>query len=586
MGRNDDSGDRKGRKLFGSRKDPEKVIFGDYAVSSDSLLEGDGFDFGLADPFDDGLPAAPVAAAQPPPPFAAAPGSDDALLIDHEAEINPLPPRADIPVIGGQPVVAAPPAPAAVAVAPPAPAPQPVVPDGTAQQNPVPEPPRGGHAVLKGTGSKLSPEMVKLKARAHEELIGRLSTRLFNATADEAELEPVVIEEFAAFLVEEGLNLTENERADLAEELINDVLRHGPIEPLLQDPDVSEVMVNGPEKVYVEKSGRLYKTEAIFTSDDALRQVIQRMASKVGRRIDESSPMVDARLPDGSRVNAIIPPLAVDGSSLTIRKFSKDPLTVDDLVRFGSITMETAGLLDACVRGKLNMLVSGGTGSGKTTLLNVLSSFIPDDERIVTIEDSVELQLGQEHIVRLETRPANLEGRGAIEIRDLVKNSLRMRPDRIVVGECRGGEALDMLQAMNTGHDGSLSTLHANSPRDALSRLETMVLMAGMELPARAIREQIASAVDVIVQLSRLRDGTRRVMAISEVVGMEGDVITLNEIFAFDFDAGIDDEGRFLGHIKPTGLRPKFSEKLEDYGVKLDPSLFSQGPVDLLGGEW
>ncbi len=439
---------------------------------------------------------------------------------------------------------------------------------------------------LDGSGSKLSPEMLQLKYRAHEEIIGRLSTRLFDTSASETDLEPSVVEEFDSFLADENISLSASERADLAEELVNDVLKHGPIEPLLQDPEVTEVMVNGPYKIFVERGGHLYKTDAQFDNELALRQVITRIASKVGRRVDESSPMVDARLPDGSRVNAIVPPLAVDGSSLTIRKFSADPLTVDDLIGFGSISVETAGLLDACVRGRLNMLVSGGTGSGKTTLLNVLSSFIPNDERIVTIEDSVELQLKQEHIVRLETRPENTEGRGAVEIRDLVKNSLRMRPDRIVVGECRSGEALDMLQAMNTGHDGSLSTLHANTPRDAISRLETMVLMAGMDLPAKAIREQIASAVDVIVQLSRLRDGSRRVMSITEVVGMEGDVVTLNEIFAFDFDAGIDEHGKFLGTVKPTGLRPKFTEKLADYGVELDASLFSTGPVDLMSKSW
>jgi pilus assembly protein CpaF len=438
------------------------------------------------------------------------------------------------------------------------------------------------HKTLDGSGSKLSPEMLQLKHRAHEELIGRLSTRLFDTSASETDLEPSVIEEFDSFLADENISLSALERADLAEELVNDVLKHGPIEPLLQDPEVTEVMVNGPYNIFVERGGHLFKTDAQFSNELALRQVITRIASKVGRRVDESSPMVDARLPDGSRVNAIVPPLAVDGSSLTIRKFSADPLTVHHLISFGSISVEAAGLLDACVRGRLNILVSGGTGSGKTTLLNVLSSFIPNGERIVTIEDSVELQLKQDHIVRLETRPENTEGRGAVDIRDLVKNSLRMRPDRIVVGECRSGEALDMLQAMNTGHDGSLSTLHANTPRDAISRLETMVLMAGMDLPSKAIREQISSAVDVIVQLSRLSDGSRRVMSITEIVGMEGDVVTLNEIFAFDFDAGINEHGKFLGSVKPTGIRPKFTEKLSDYGVEVDASLFSTGPVDLM----
>jgi pilus assembly protein CpaF len=300
----------------------------------------------------------------------------------------------------------------------------------------------------------------------------------------------------------------------------------------------------------------------------------------VGRRIDESSPMVDARLSDGSRVNAVIPPLSVDGPVLTIRKFAKDPFRVDDLVRFGTLTADVATLLSATVRGRLNVLVSGGTGTGKTTLLNVLSGFIPDDERIVTIEDAVELQLAQSHVVRLESRPANIEGRGQVAIRDLVRNSLRMRPDRIIVGEVRGGEALDMLQAMNTGHEGSLSTVHANSPRDALSRIETMVLMAGIDLPTRAIREQVASAIDVIVHLSRLRDGSRRVTSVTEVVGMEGDVITLQDLYAFDYSAGITEDGRFLGTCKPTGLRPTFSERLSDNGIVLPAGIF--GNVNVL----
>jgi len=319
---------------------------------------------------------------------------------------------------------------------------------------------------------------------------------------------------------------------------------------------------------------------ARFASEDHLRRVIERIVSKVGRRIDESSPLVDARLADGSRVNAVIPPLAVDGSSLTIRKFSKDPFTVTDLIGFGSMTEQMAHLLQACVQAKLNILVSGGTGTGKTTLLNVLSRFIPAGERIVTIEDAVELNLQQPHVVRMEARPANIEGQGEVTIRDLVRNSLRMRPDRIVVGECRGGEALDMLQAMNTGHDGSLSTLHANSPRDAMSRLETLVLMAGMDLPLRAIREQAASAVDLIVQIQRLRDGSRRVVNVTEVMGLEGDTVVLQDIFTFDFAAGVDEHGRFRGNAVPTGIRPRFSERFADHGIAFDlDNLVRQGRV-------
>jgi pilus assembly protein CpaF len=333
--------------------------------------------------------------------------------------------------------------------------------------------------------------------------------------------------------------------------------------------------VNGPETVYVEQNGRLTRTGVRFTSEEHLRRVIDRIVSRVGRRIDESSPLVDARLADGSRVNAIIPPLAFSGSTLTVRKFAVDPYTVDDLVHFGTLSPEMAQLLRACVEARLNVIISGGTGTGKTTLLNVLSSFIPDGERIVTIEDAVELQLQQEHVVRLESRPANIEGKGAVTIRDLVRNSLRMRPDRIVVGECRGGESLDMLQAMNTGHDGSLSTVHANSPRDAIARLETLVLMAGMDLPLRAIREQIASAVDVVVQLTRLRDGTRRVTHVTEVQGMEGETVTLQDAFLFDYSAGLDPAGRFLGKPVSTGVRPRFTDRFAEMGITVSPEVFA-----------
>ncbi len=370
--------------------------------------------------------------------------------------------------------------------------------------------------------------------------------------------------------------LSREERQRLIEEVRDDVLGYGPLQRLLDDQTVTEIMVNGPDMIYVEQNGRLQRASARFTSEEHLRRVIERIVSRVGRRIDESSPMVDARLADGSRVNAVIPPLAFNGSSLTIRKFAKDPFKVDDLVRFGTLTPEMAELLHACVEARLNIIVSGGTGTGKTTLLNVLSSFIPHGERIVTIEDAVELQLQQDHVVRLESRPPNIEGKGEISIRDLVRNSLRMRPDRIVVGEVRGGESLDMLQAMNTGHDGSLATVHANSPRDAVARLETLVLMAGMDLPLRAIREQISSAVDLLVQLTRLRDGTRRVTAVTEVHGMEGQTVTLQDVFVFDYAAGVDAGGRFLGRPVSTGIRPRFTDRFAELGITVSPHVFAQ----------
>jgi pilus assembly protein CpaF len=420
--------------------------------------------------------------------------------------------------------------------------------------------------------------LARLKQRAIEALFARLGGRLTDVSMGEDKLHAYVREELTSVVDAADIPLTSEERQRLARAIIDDVLGYGPMQRLLDDDAVSEIMVNGPDAIYAERSGKLRRTGLRFASEEHLRRVIERIVSRVGRRIDESSPMVDARLPDGSRVNAIIPPLAVDGASLTIRKFARDPLQVEDLVRFGSLTPELAELLAACVQGRLNTIVSGGTGTGKTTLLNVLSSFIPSDERIVTIEDAVELQLRQDHIVRLEARPANIEGRGAVTIRDLVKNSLRMRPDRIIIGEVRGGETLDMLQAMNTGHDGSLSTVHANSPRDALSRLETLVLMAGMDLPVRAIREQLASAVDLVVQLTRMRDGSRRVTAVTEVQGMEGDTVTLQDVFLFDYGAGTDAQGRLRGRPIPTGIRPKFAEQLEDHGVALPARLFGGGP--------
>ncbi len=381
--------------------------------------------------------------------------------------------------------------------------------------------------------------------------------------------------------IQSRLQLAENVRQALFLEIQNEILGYGPIQPLLDDPAISEVMVNGPKDVYIEKEGRLTRTNIVFENNDHVLRIIDRIILPLGRRVDADSPMVDARLPDGSRVNAIIPPVAIDGPSITIRKFGKDKLSINQLINFGSITAGMAEFLRACVIGKLSILISGGTGSGKTTLLNVLSSFIPADERIVTIEDAAELRLQQDHIVRLETKAANVEERGAVTIRALVRNSLRMRPDRIVVGEVRGGEALDMLQAMNTGHEGSLTTIHANSPRDAISRLETLVMMAGMELPLKTIRQQVSSAMDVIIQQSRLRDGTRKVVAITEVGGMEGDTVVLTDIFKFE-QTGIDGEGKVLGQLKPTGLRPLFSPRLEAAGFKLSATIFGATPADIL----
>ncbi len=376
-------------------------------------------------------------------------------------------------------------------------------------------------------------------------------------------------------------NVPDSIRQQITREVLDEVLGYGPIQPLLNDPDVSEVMVNGPKKVYIEKKGKLAKTGVTFENDAHVIRVIERIVLPLGRRIDADSPTVDARLPDGSRVNAIVPPVSLDGPSITIRKFRKDKLSMQQLVEFGSISPQMAEFLKACVISRLNIVISGGTGSGKTTLLNVLSSLIPEDERIVTIEDAAELQLQQDHIVRLETKPASLEGKGQVTIRDLVRNALRMRPDRVVVGECRGGETLDMLQAMNTGHDGSLTTLHANTPRDALSRLETMVLMAGMDLPVKVIRQQVSAAIDLIVQQTRLKDGSRKVTAISEVAGMEGDTIVLTDIFRFE-QTGQTPEGKIIGQLKPTGIRPLFTPRLEAAGFKLPPEVFGANVADML----
>jgi len=379
-----------------------------------------------------------------------------------------------------------------------------------------------------------------------------------------------------------NLKLPQDVRGMILKEISDELLGYGPLQPLLRDPDVTEVMVNGPKSVYVEKKGQLQKSQVVFDDDNHVLQIIDRIILPLGRRVDADSPTVDARLPDGSRVNAVIPPVAIDGPSITIRKFSKEKLGINNLIDFGSITEKMAEFLRACVLSHLNIIISGGTGSGKTTLLNVLSSYIPDGERIVTIEDAAELQLQQDHVLRMETKPANVDGRGAVTIRDLVRNSLRMRPDRIVVGEVRGGEALDMLQAMNTGHDGSLTTVHANSPRDAIARLETLVLMAGMDLPLKVVRQQIASAVDLIVQQTRLKDGSRKVTAITEVAGMEGDTVVLTDVFKFE-QTGVSTEGKVLGDLKPTGIRPLFSQRLEAAGFKLGADVFGANIAEMLG---
>ncbi|MFO7681087.1 MAG: CpaF family protein [Chloroflexota bacterium] len=414
---------------------------------------------------------------------------------------------------------------------------------------------------------------VDLKNRVQQKLIAELDPSI--DITQTAEVRTTIREMFEAMLEEESIVLTKNEKRRLFEAIVAEILGFGPLEQFLHQDGVTEIMVNGPNQVYIESGGKIQLSSVTFEDNDHLLRIIDRIVAPLGRRIDEGSPMVDARLPDGSRVNAVVPPIAINGAALTIRIFSKIPFTIDNLIEFGSITPEAVEFLKACVISKLNVVVSGGTGSGKTTLLNILSGFIPDDERIVTIENAAELQLRQEHVVTLESRAANVEGRGAVTIQDLVINSLRMRPDRIIVGEVRGGEALDMLQAMNTGHDGSMTTGHANSTRDMLSRLETMVLMAGMDLPHRAIREQIAAAINVVVQQDRLRDGSRKVMSVSEIQGMEGDVITTSEIFRFE-QTSIE-AGKVIGRLRPTGLRPKFMWKLQEAGIMLPPSIFGIG---------
>jgi pilus assembly protein CpaF len=475
---------------------------------------------------------------------------------------------------------------AAPTAAPPSHAAPPVAaPAGTNGQAPPKPPPATPPTTSATTLATLTAPVKKtgrdpfapVKKIVHAKLVEALGPKLYDAHMTQSELEQQVHVALQTALADADQPMSSVDRARVSQEIADDILGYGPLEPLLRDSELSEVMVNAFDNIYIERSGKLVKTDAQFADEAHLRRTIDKIVSKIGRRVDETSPMVDARLPDGSRVNAIIPPLALDGSKLTIRKFSEDPYTIEDLISFDSLSREAADLLEGCVRGRLNILVSGGTGAGKTTTLNVLSSFIPDDERIVTIEDAAELRLHQDHVLRLESRPPNIEGKGAVTIRDLVKNSLRMRPDRIVVGEIRDAAALDMLQAMNTGHDGSISTLHANTPRDALSRLETMVLMAGMDLPVRAIREQVASAVDLIIQQTRLKDGTRRITAITEIVGMEGEIITTQDVFLFDYHAGTDEHGKFKGHLKSMGLRPRFLEHLADHGVKVDPAIFATG---------
>lgn len=413
----------------------------------------------------------------------------------------------------------------------------------------------------------------ELKNRVQQRLIQEIDAKLLVNTREMTEQQKLEVQQKITDVLAREEGVPPLERDAITADLYAEIIGYGPIQSLLDDPEVSEVMVNAPDQIYVEIKGKLVLTDVQFASDQQILQVIDKIVAPLGRRIDEGSPMVDARLPDGSRVNAIIPPLALKGPSLTIRKFARKPITIENLVEWGTLTKAMALFLEGCVKARLNVVVSGGTGSGKTTTLNVLSSFIPDDERIVTIEDAAELQMRQEHVVSLETRPANIEGKGEISIRHLVKNALRMRPDRIVVGECRGGEALDMLQAMNTGHDGSLTTGHANSPRDMISRLETMVMMSGMELPVKAIREQIASAVDLIVQVSRLKDGTRRLTHVTEVQGMEGDVVVLQDLFLLR-QAGLSPDGRVLGNHASTGIRPKFYDKLVEYGCAVPDEVF------------
>jgi pilus assembly protein CpaF len=438
-------------------------------------------------------------------------------------------------------------------------------------------------AAANGAGDAGTDSFAEIKNRVHMAVISELGPQLFDAELEADTLRERVMAKINEQLARET-EIAREDRERLAEEIADDTLGHGPIERLLADETVTEVMVNGPYDVWAEREGKLFRTGVQFLDDSHLRRIINKIVAQIGRRVDEFSPMVDARLPDGSRVNAVLPPVSLTGPLLTIRKFSKTRWDMTDLIRLGTLTPETVDFLERCVTARLNVLISGGTGSGKTTLLNAMSTAIPNEDRIVTIEDSAELRLNQEHVLRLEARPENIEGRGEVPIRALVRNALRMRPDRIIVGEVRGAEALDMLQAMNTGHDGSLCTLHSNSPRDALSRLETMVLMAGYDLPVKAIREQVASALDLIVHLERLNDGSRKVVAVTEMQGMESEVITLQDLFTFELD-DVTASNAVLGHLAPTGLRPAFTGKFDKHRVVLPPALFGQvaGEVGGLG---
>jgi pilus assembly protein CpaF len=429
---------------------------------------------------------------------------------------------------------------------------------------------RGVEEQAQGSGNVFQ----EMKSRLHRAIINRMDlTKLGQLEPEQIHLEVARLAE--ELLTVENAPLSSNDRERLVGEVRHELFGLGPLEPLLADPTISDILVNSPKRIYIERGGRLEMTNIEFKDDEHLMRVIERIVSTVGRRIDEASPMVDARLQDGSRVNAIIPPLALDGPVLSIRRFGAEPLRMASLIEKNALTKEMAEMFDMCVKARLNVLISGGTGAGKTTLLNALSSYIPDDQRIVTIEDSAELQLQQPHVVRLETRPANIEGKGEITQRDLVKNALRMRPDRIVIGEVRGGEAIDMLQAMNTGHDGSLTTIHANTPRDALARLETMIQMTGMRLSDRAMRQQVASALDLVIQAARLSDGTRRITSISEITGMEGETITMQEIFQFE-RRGVGADGHVVGRFRPTGVRPRFAERLKQYGMQLPRVFFEE----------
>jgi len=448
------------------------------------------------------------------------------------------------------------------------PSPQPARP-GPPPEPPPPSAPRRPLPVTAG----LRDAYADLKSRIQSKLLAELEPTLDLSRTEE--LRTMIEEKFDAVLAEDHIVLSRLERQRLFEQILAEILGYGPLQPLLQDDAITEIMVNGPKKVYVERGGKIERTNVVFEDNEHLMRIIERIVAPLGRRVDESTPYVDARLPDGSRVNIVIPPISLIGPVVTIRKFYRNPLTVDDLIRLGSTTPEAMEFLKACVQAKINIVVAGGTGSGKTTLLNILSGFIPEGERIVTIENAAELQLRQEHVVTLETRPPNIEGKGEITMRDLVINALRMRPDRIIVGECRGGEAFDMLQAMNTGHEGSMTTIHANTPRDALARLENMVLMAGTDLPHRAIREQISMAIDLIVQTARLRDGSRRILSITEVQHMEGEVITTTDLFEFE-QYGMEG-GKIVGRLVPRGLRPRFNDRLEAAGIRLPPSIFGIG---------